>query len=357
MKIKELSEKLRPGKAALIFSEESILYLTGFAVSDAVLVVSKNGSTLVTDGRYIEAATEKIQSCEVVLGRTGDFKTQIKEIMSRYDVREVLLEISRVTVREAAKYRAYLDSFKMALTEELDDLMKALRSVKSEEERERIARAQSIAETGFERILPLIKPGIRERDIALELDYQMKKAGAQDISFETIVVTGVNSSKPHGVPGNTEIENGDFVTIDFGAVYEGYHSDTTRTLAVGSVSDEQRRVYDTVLKAQTAGVMALHAGISAKAADAVCRDIITDAGYGNFFTHSTGHGVGVEIHEFPALSPVANEQILLQSGNVVTVEPGIYIPGSFGVRIEDMLYVTEDGAENFVTLPKELMIL
>ena len=194
MKIKELSEKLRPGKAALIFSEESILYLTGFAVSDAVLVVSKNGSTLVTDGRYIEAATEKIQSCEVVLGRTGDFKTQIKEIMSGYDVREVLLEISRVTIREAAKYRAYLDSFKMVLTEELDDLMKALRSVKCEDERERIARAQSIAETGFERILPLIKPGIRESDIALELDYQMKKAGAQDISFETIAVTGVNSS-------------------------------------------------------------------------------------------------------------------------------------------------------------------
>lgn len=357
MKIKELSEKLSPLTAALIFSEESILYLTGFEVSDAVLVVSRTGSTLITDGRYIEAASAQITDCDVVLGKPGGFKEQLNLIMKGYGVREVLLEISRVTVFTAAKYAAYLENFDMPYTEELDGYMKALRSVKTEDERLKLLKAQQIAEEGFKNILPLIKPGALERDIALELEYQMRKAGAQGISFDTIVVTGVNSSKPHGVPGNTAIENGDFVTIDFGAVYEGYHSDTTRTLAVGSVSDEQRRVYNTVLKAQTAGVDALRAGITAKGADAVCRDIITDAGYGSYFTHSTGHGVGVEIHESPNLSPVADEHIVLLPGNVVTVEPGIYIPGKFGVRIEDMLYVTEDGAINFATLPKELTVL
>lgn len=357
MKIDKLSKKLRPGTAALIFSEESILYLTGFAVSDAVLIVSKKGSTLITDGRYIEAALAQIKGCDVVLGDKDSFKEQLVGIINAYKVKEVLIEMSRVTMLTVAKYMIYLGSFEMRCSEELDCIMRELRSKKSEYERDKMLRAQRIAEEGFKNILPLIKPGVRERDIALELDYQMKKAGAQGISFDTIVVTGVNSSKPHGVPGNTEIKNGDFVTIDFGAVYEGYHSDTTRTLAVGGVSDEQRRVYDTVLKAQKAGVSALRAGITAKGADAVCRDIIADAGYGEYFTHSTGHGVGIEIHEAPNLSPAADERITLCAGNVVTVEPGIYIPGKFGVRIEDMLYVTDSGTFNFCTLPKELTIL
>ena len=183
----------------------------------------------------------------------------------------------------------------------------------------------------------------------------MLRAGAQALSFETIAVSGRNSSMPHGVPTDKMVERGDFVTMDYGAVVNGYHSDMTRTVAVGEVSGKQAEVYDTVLKAQLTSLDLLAPGVACKAADAAARDVINAAGYGEFFGHGTGHGVGVEIHEFPVLNPRSTE--ILAPGDVVTVEPGIYLPGEFGVRIEDMAFITENGSENLTKCPKTLIIL
>ena len=223
------------------------------------------------------------------------------------------------------------------------------------DEVECIKKAQAIAEEAFEYILTFIKPGVTEKQIALELDFYMLSHGAEALSFETIAVTGKKTSMPHGVPDDTVVESGDFITMDFGAVYKGYHSDMTRTVAVGSVSDEQRKIYENVLQAQKSALSLLRAGEACQKADAAARDIISNAGYGKFFGHGTGHGVGVEIHEEPNLSP--NYESPLKVGNVVTVEPGIYLPGKFGVRIEDMALITEDGYENLTKTPKELIVI
>ena len=204
-------------------------------------------------------------------------------------------------------------------------------------------------------ILNFIKVGVTEKEIALELDFYMLRHGGEGLSFETIAVSGANSSMPHGVPSNKKIENGDFITMDFGTIINGYHSDMTRTVAVGFATDEMKNVYDTVLKAQQNCLDSIKAGISCKDGDEFARSVIRNANYGQFFTHSTGHGVGVEIHEFPNLSPASDS--ILQVGNIVTVEPGIYIPEKFGVRIEDMGLITENGCRNLTNASKELIIL
>ena len=353
LKIKKLAEKLPAGSAGLVTSEESILYLMGFQTDNGYLLVTKDNSYFMTDSRYIEAARQQIKDCEIICG--NDLFEVFSDILLSLHIERLFVEATRLNVLTVAKYKERFAPVELVYTDELDCHIKALRKIKSEEEKDKIISAQRIAEQAFLKVLDIIKPGVCERDIAAELEYYMRRGGAYGISFDTIVVTGSNSSKPHGVPGNTKIALGDFVTIDFGAVYEGYHSDTTRTVAVGNPSDEMRLVYDTVLKAQTAGVDAVKSGMCAKDADAVCRNIIEEAGYGDAFGHGTGHGVGVEIHEAPTISPRSTET--LQEGNVITVEPGIYLPGEFGVRIEDMLYVTKTGSENLVTLQKELIIL
>jgi len=207
----------------------------------------------------------------------------------------------------------------------------------------------------FQAVLPLIKIGVTELEIAAELEYQMRKRGGEGTSFETIVVSGHKSSMPHGKPSDKKIESGDFVTMDFGCMYQGYCSDMTRTVAVGKISDEQRKIYDTVKHAQEAGLSAIRAGVAGMDADKIARQVIADAGYGAYFGHSLGHGVGLLIHELPNLSP--RSETILQPNMVVTCEPGIYIPNLGGVRIEDMVCVRQDGIENFTHLSKELLIL
>ncbi len=353
MRVQKLAELFDSESAALITSEENRRYFTGFNASSGYLLVTRAGGTFITDSRYIEAARESITDCGVLL--EDKYAEQISAILEAEGIRRLFIEATKVSVMGAAKYRDTFSSVELIYTDELDAHIKELRKIKSVEEKEKIIRAQRIAEAAFEKVLHIIKPGVSERDVAAELEYLMRKGGAEAVSFDTIVVTGANSSKPHGVPGNTLIAAGDFVTLDFGAVYDGYHSDTTRTVAVGNVTSEMAHVYDTVLSAQLAGVQGAKSGMSAANADALCRDIITNAGYGDFFGHGTGHGVGVEIHEAPTVSPRSTE--ILQSGNVITIEPGIYLPGKFGVRIEDMLYITEETSENLVNLSKELVIL
>lgn len=353
MRIKNLAKLFDSESALLITSEENRRYFTGFASDAGYLLITKQGGTFITDGRYIEAARANISNCNVLL--QDGYAEQISEILEAQNIKRLFIEATKVSVTDAARYRDAFSSAELIYTDELDVKIKELRRIKSEGEKQKIIKAQSIAEAAFEKVLHIIKPGVSERDIAAELEYLMRKGGAEGVSFDTISITGVNTSKPHGVPGDTPVASGDFVTLDFGAIYDGYHSDTTRTVAVGNVSPEMRHIYETVLSAQLAGVHGVKAGMSTADADALCRDIITDAGYGDAFTHGTGHGVGVEVHEAPTVSPRSTE--ILQPGNIITVEPGIYIPGKFGVRIEDMLYITQNGSENLVTLPKDLIIL
>ena len=265
------------------------------------------------------------------------------------------MPIISLSVSLLSQLRKILLPVKITPSQRLENTINQLRSVKTSDEIESIKKAQAIAEEAFNHILTFIKPGVTEKQIALELDFYMLSHGAEALSFETIAVTGEKTSMPHGVPDDVIVKEGDLVTMDFGAVYKGYHSDMTRTVAVGKASDEQKKIYDVVLSAQKNALSVLKKGLPCAEADKAARSIIEEAGYGEYFGHGTGHGVGVEIHEGPNLSPRSTQK--LQAGNVVTVEPGIYIPEKFGVRIEDMALITEKGYENLTSSPKELIIL
>ncbi len=352
MNLSNLEQKLTAGQAALILSEENRAYFLDYRTSDGFLIVTEKGSLFITDSRYIEDAEVKCP-CAVLLQKNA--VEQVYAFLKGHAVTEVLVEASRITLEELNRFRLGYKDMTWDTTSKLDDYIAEFRSVKDLAELQLMQKAQAIAEKSFLETLPLIKVGVLERDIANELDYRMRRNGADGISFDTIVVSGPNSSKPHGVPGRRAMVRGDFITIDFGAVYRGYHSDTTRTVALGNVSEEMERVYNVVLAAQERAAQALHPGMPAKQYDAVARDYIQSHGYGKYFGHSLGHGVGTEIHEAPFCGPQSGA--ILRAGNVVSCEPGIYLPGQFGVRIEDMLVVTATGVENFCHLDKKLCIL
>lgn len=334
---------------ALIVSPESRRYFTGFNASDGFLFITKSGSVFLTDSRYIEAAKDKIICCEV-----EEQKGKLMDYAKRFNCKVLAVEADRLTVTQLKNLRKALHGIKLT-TVSTDKIIDFFRAVKNEAEIENICKAQRIAEAAFDHILSFIKVGVTEKEVALELDHYMLSHGADGLSFETIAISGANTSKPHGVPTDKKIEHGDFVTMDYGAVVNGYHSDMTRTVAVGAASDEQKKIYKIVFEAQLAVLRVLKNGVKCSDADKAARDVITEAGYGEYFRHSTGHGVGIEIHEKPFVSPKSTA--MLRSGNVVTDEPGIYIPGKFGVRIEDMALITENGCKNLTKAPKELIII
>ncbi|MCR4926092.1 MAG: aminopeptidase P family protein [Clostridiales bacterium] len=352
-KIEALAKKMENGCCAIIWSPENRFYYTGFEASDGILIVSGSESVFLTDSRYIEAAQRQITDCKVE--ELKSLSEQFAFYMGAMNCSTAFVEESRMTLADFSMFKKFAPEVNFIGDNSLDLKIKAQREKKNQKETEKIKKAQAIAEKAFEYILSIIKEGMTEKEVALKLDYKMLELGAQALSFETIVVSGVNSSMPHGVPSDKAIQHGDFVTMDFGAVFEGYHSDTTRTIAIGQATDEMKKVYNTVLEAQTTALKAVKAGVSGQAIDKIARDIITKAGYGEYFRHATGHGVGVEIHETPTVS--ARNTQPLEAGNVVTVEPGIYIPGKFGVRIEDMCLVTENGCENFTNLDKNLIVI
>lgn len=334
---------------ALIVSPENRRYFTGFNASDGFLFITKSGSVFLTDSRYIEAAKNKIICCEV-----EEQKGKLMDYAKRFNCKVLAVEADRLTVTQLKNLRKALHGIKLT-TVATDKIIDSFRAVKNEAEIENICKAQRIAEAAFDHILGFIKVGVTEKEVALELDHYMLSHGANGLSFETIAISGANTSKPHGVPTDKKIEHGDFVTMDYGAVVNGYHSDMTRTVAVGAASDEQKKIYKIVFEAQLAVLRVLKNGVKCSDADKAARDVITEAGYGEYFRHSTGHGVGIEIHEKPFISPKSTAT--LRSGNVVTDEPGIYIPGKFGVRIEDMALITENGCKNLTKAPKELIII
>lgn len=339
--------------AALIVGSENLCYATGFVGLEGMVFITREGKGFChTDSRYIEAATAAISPMGYQMLMPEETYPQAAAALAlEHGVRLLAFEDRVLPVSEYEKYK---EKVPCVLTP-AGELFELLREVKEEEEVERIVAAQRIAEDALHEFLPMIRPGRTERELTAELEYLMAKRGSTGVSFSTILVSGAKSSMPHGVPGDKKIEKGDFVTIDFGAMAGGYHSDMTRTFAVGSATDEMKKVYDTVLRAQLAGIDAFEPGRTGKEVDAAARAVIEQAGYGQYFGHGLGHSLGLNIHESPRASKTCES--VFRQGNVITMEPGIYLPGRFGVRIEDMVYLGAEGKRNLTEFPKELMIL
>ncbi len=352
-RVNKLRAELSTGEALLITSGPNRFYLTGFESSAGAVFLTADSADFLIDFRYVEKAKSVVRSCNVQLSQRTD--SEIADLCAKYGVKRLYVEAHSTSVSRAAALRDALGGVEVSDDDRFDRLIDKLRSVKSAGELELIKKAQELTDKTFSYILNNIKPGRTERDIMLDMEFYMRKLGSEGVSFDFIVVSGKNSSLPHGVPTDKPVEKGDFVTMDFGAVVGGYRSDMTRTVAVGSVSDEQKRVYETVLMAQKAALGAVKAGLVCRDVDKIARDIIYSAGYEGCFGHGLGHSVGVEIHEDPAFNTRC-ETVLLP-GTIMTVEPGIYLENKFGVRIEDMVYVTEQGCENLTHSEKNLIIL
>ena len=338
--------------AILLREAKNRYYATGFRSSAGMAVVTEHEAFFVTDSRYIEAARHRIRGCTVgESSMTMRERDWLEQILRDCGVTMLGFEEESITYADFERLRRETD----AVLTPAQSVLKTLRAVKSPEEQAKMRAAQALAEQVLDEILGLLRPGLTEKEVAAEITYRLLRHGAEGNSFDPIVVTGKNSSMPHGVPGDTPIRNGDFVTMDFGCVLDGYCSDMTRTVAVGAPTAEMRAVYDVVLRAQAAGIAAFRAGVSGRTVDAAGRKVIEDAGYGAYFGHSFGHSLGLDIHESPSASP--SETGALPAGAVVSAEPGIYLPGKFGVRIEDVVIVTETGCEDITKAPKDLLIL
>ena len=337
----------------LITEAENLCYATGFVGLEGMVLVTADGKGYCfTDSRYIEAAEKAIAPWGYqVIQPDVSYPQCVAQLCQEHKLESLLFEDQDMTVASHARYTAAVPAKLIPAGEAFSET----REVKEEIEVERIVAAQRIAEKALEEILPLIKPGAVEREVAAELDYRMARLGSTGVSFQTIFVSGAKSSLPHGTPGDKKIEAGDFVTIDFGAMVGGYHSDMTRTFAVGFATDEMKKVYNTVLEAQLAGIEAFAVGKPGSEVDKAARDIIEAAGYGPYFGHGLGHSLGLNIHESPRAAKTYHREFV--QGNIVTIEPGIYLPGKFGVRIEDMVYLGADGKRNLTNFPKEFLIL
>lgn len=341
--------------AFLITSDVNRFYLTGFSSSAGCVFVTKNTAYLLVDFRYGEAAQKSVKHCKVVIFKR--LSESIKEICLEEKIKEIIVEQENVTLAQAENYNREFNSFGVALSKSrlLDSLIHNLRLIKSDDEIAMIKKAQQITEEAYTEVLNYVKPGVTEREIALELEYLMRKKGADGVSFDLITITGANTSLPHGVPSDNVIKEGDFFLSDIGATYCGYHSDMTRTVAVGYATDEMYKVYNIVLNAQLKALQCVKSGVKCGVIDKKARDIINESGYGENFGHSTGHGVGLDIHEQPSV--YFTSDVILSAGMVITVEPGIYLPDKFGVRIEDMVAVTKNGYNDFATIDKQLIII
>ncbi len=356
--LQRLRDALRDTDAEgiLVSSEINQRYLTDFHFSDGYVLVTDTRAILLTDSRYIEAANAKVRDFECLCIRPGEtMKSRLYELIREEKLTRIAIEDASLS---CSSFRTLSEAFEgCTLTTGGSSLLTALRMVKTPEELDRMARAQAITDQAFTHILDYISPNVTELDVALELEFFMRRHGAEAIAFSTIAVSGSASSLPHGEPRNCKLESG-FLTMDFGAMVDGYCSDMTRTVVIGKATEEVKKVYNTVLAAQKAALDFIAEGVSCREADATARRIIEAAGYGKNFGHGLGHGVGMLVHESPSLSRGAPEQSVLKRGNVVTVEPGIYLEGRFGCRIEDMVAIDLDGSvRNFTKSPKELIEL
>ena len=336
----------------LLTSKVSRAYAAEYIIDEGVALVSEKGCRYFTDSRYIEAAQKHLQGFEVVMtDREHPYIDLLNAALRDFGVTALGFEEAYLTYEE-------YDRFRQKLNAELIPCQKALnafRAVKEPWELDRMRKAQEITDRAFTQVCERIHVGMTEKELCAELIYCLYKNGAEGLSFDPIVVSGPNSSMPHGVPGDRRLQAGDFITMDFGVIYQGYCSDMTRTVALGYATEEMKLVYETVLKAQLAGIAATRAGVTGQAIDGAARKVIADAGYGDYFGHGYGHCLGLEIHEAPYCNPSNDKP--MPAGAVSSAEPGIYLPGKFGVRIEDCLIIQEDGVEILAHSPKNLIIL
>ncbi|MEE1279928.1 MAG: aminopeptidase P family protein [Oscillospiraceae bacterium] len=340
--------------AALVIESSNRYYLSGVDTSDAgMLIVTRNKAYFIIDSRYIELSKRyENDKLEIILQK--DLLSQINEICLKQNIKSIGIEIQTVSVSMFKRLNEKLGNI-IDVDVDINKIITGLRAVKNSYEIEKIKAAQKITDDAFEYILGRIEEGRSEKELALELEFYLRSNGASAAAFDIVFVGGKNSSLPHGVPGEYRLKKGDFITIDFGADVDGYKSDMTRTIALGSVSDEQKKVYETVLLAQKTALGQIKTGKCCNEIDKAARNIISNAGYGDCFGHALGHGVGLEIHEFPNFSPKCTS--VLEKGMILTVEPGIYLPEKFGVRIEDMVLITENGIENLTKSDKSLIII
>ncbi len=336
----------------LLTSRYSRHYGAEFDIAEGVAIVTKAGCRYFTDSRYIESAQNGIKGFEVVqMDRQHPYAQLLNEAIADFGVTVLGYEEEYLTVSEFRDYEEKLDAKLIPMHSQIS----SFRAAKEDWELSRMRQAQQITDKAFAETLGRIKVGMTEKALQAELIYCLYKNGAEGLSFDPIVVSGPNTSLPHGVAGDRVIAEGDFITMDFGAVYGGYCADMTRTVAVGYATEEMKKVYHTVLQAQLAGISISRAGVTGREVDAAARQVIADAGYGEYFGHGYGHCLGMEVHELPSCSPGGEKT--MEAGMVSSAEPGIYLPGKFGVRIEDVVIFREGGCENITKSPKNLIIV
>ena len=337
--------------AMLITSESGERYALDFH-GEGLLLVTRDMAHYTTDGRYIEAAQEQIQGVQIsLITPERGHLALAKAFLEEKGLNRVGFESGAMTVDTHKKYTETLPCTLIPAQKLLD----TLRASKDGDELARMRQAQDVTDQAFQAILSYIRPGMTEREIAARLVYELLSRGGEKVSFDPIVAAGPNGSRPHAVPGDRVVEQGMFITMDFGCTVGGYCSDMTRTVCLGQPTQEMEAVYTAVLAAQKAGIQAARAGIPGKEIDAAARQSLRQAGYGEYFSHGFGHSLGVDIHEAPNANSL--EERLMPVGAVISAEPGVYIPGRFGVRIEDVLILSETGCEDITHSPKDLIVL
>ncbi len=350
-KVRKLFDKLSI-EAMLISNGNNIRYISGFKGATGYLYLSANRRAVITDFRYTIQAEQEAEGYEIITIGNGGYEEVLNDLLQSDHIKNLGFEAEDILYMTYRKLKEKLAVEKLV---PVGRDITNMRRIKTAEELKYIRKAEEIGDQAFTEILMFIKPGLTELEVAAKLEYLLKMNGASGLSFSSIVASGINSSMPHAEPSAKRIETGDFLTMDFGCVYEGYCSDMTRTIVVGKASEKQKEVYNTVLKAQTAALEFIKAGYQGKEIDKIARDIINEAGYEGCFGHGLGHSVGLDIHESPRLS--ALEEDIIEAGMTETVEPGIYIKGFGGVRIEDLVVVTEEGCDNFTHSEKKLIEL
>lgn len=336
----------------LLTSRFSRHYCTEFDIAEGVAIVTKAGCRYFTDSRYIESAQNGIQGFAVMeMNRSNNYIKLLNDAITDFGVTKLGFEENYLTVAEFTYYEKNLNAALVPFTKQIN----GFRGVKEEWELDLMRKAQAITDEAFSEVITRIKAGMTELELQAELIYCLYKNGGQGLAFDPVVVSGPNTSMPHGVAGERVIREGDFITMDFGASYQGYCSDMTRTVALGYATEEMKQVYNTVLEAQKAGIAASRAGVPGKDIDGAARKVIADAGYGPYFGHGYGHSLGLEVHESPSPNGANDQGMPVNS--VASAEPGIYLPGKFGVRIEDVTVYKEDGVENITHSPKNLIII
>ena len=355
MKLKKCTEMIKEINcdALILLNESNMHYICGFSPSEGVVLLLNNGKGYhIVDSRYTEEAQKYAEKTGLeVIEISTKFTDTVADICKKNDIKKLAFENETIGLSE---FKHYNEATKCEFVG-IDNRLMQIRNVKSDDEIEFMIKANEIAEKSFLELLNFVKTGKTEKELQAYFDYLMAKNGSDGVSFSTILLTGTHTSLPHGVPSEKVIKKGDFVLFDFGATFKGYHSDMTRTVAVGSATDEMKEMYNLVLKAQLAGINALKNGVKCADVYKAAYDVLEEKKMAKYFRHSLGHGVGLDIHEGFSAAPSSKD--IYVSGNITSVEPGIYIPDKFGIRIEDVCIVTENGCKNISTVDKKLMIV